>query len=290
MARKAVSARPVIRMCVDRRPSIAEMDLFARLAVEENPSNSMPGMTQAPAEGLVLPQRIFFLTGKLWKPGRTLGVHFLGGSATQRKYVRDVVDANRSHIYLDFQWDVPAAESQFRVAFNSSQGAWNYMGTDCLGIPKNQPTTNLGWLDEGTVIHEILGHGLGAGHEHQHPSAGIPWNRTAVYKYYSGPPNNWDRATIDSNIFQTYSINQTNGSNYDKLSVMHYAIDPRLLTDPSYAVGWNKAWSPTDIKFMSEVCYPKPVVVPPEPPVTGVWKYDMVVNKVTGAVTARLVP
>ena len=62
---------------------------------------------------------------------------------------------------------------------------------------------NFGWIVGGkkeedirsVVLHEF-GHALGAIHEHLSPMADIPWDRDAVYKDLSGPPNNWDRAKI----------------------------------------------------------------------------------------------
>jgi hypothetical protein len=120
---------------------------------------------------------------------------------------------------------------------------------------------NYGWFTEETpdtefsrtVIHEF-GHALGATHEHQHPSAGIPWNRPAVYEYYQSTQG-WTKEDVDFQIFAKYSKNQVNSSNYDKKSIMHYAIDARLLLDPSYAVGWNTSLSNTDKEFMKQM-YP----------------------------------
>jgi hypothetical protein len=51
---------------------------------------------------------------------------------------------------------------------------------------------NYGWLLANTpdqeysrvVLHEF-GHALGAIHEHQHPAAGIPWDKPKVYEYYA---------------------------------------------------------------------------------------------------------
>jgi hypothetical protein len=50
-----------------------------------------------------------------------------------------------------------------------------------LQIPAPEPTMNYG-------------------HEHQNPDTPIDWNRAAVIADLSGPPNNWDEATIESNI------------------------------------------------------------------------------------------
>ena len=50
-----------------------------------------------------------------------------------------------------------------------------------LQIPAPEPTMNYG-------------------HEHQNPDTPIDWNRAAVIADLSGPDNNWDEATIGSNI------------------------------------------------------------------------------------------
>lgn len=118
-----------------------------------------------------------------------------------------------------------------------------------------------GWFTENTpdeefsrtVLHKF-GHALGSIHEHQHPIAGIPWNRQAVYEYYK-QTQGWSREDVDTQIFFNYDLNQTNSSQYDKSSIMHYAIDKKLLLDPSFAVGWNKKLSVTDKSFMKQI-YP----------------------------------
>jgi serralysin len=251
-----------IRMCTDVFPPPGQEDYFADLARQEDPANGIPGLAQAFGCGSVLPQRIAIITGKKWANGRTLKVAFMGGSGSQQEFVARTAAKWSLYANIGFQWGVPAASSDLRITFDARSGAWSYTGTDCLGIPKSQATMNLGWLDEAVVLHEF-GHSLAAIHEHQHPQGGIPWNREAVYRYYSGPPNNWDRATIDSNLFGTYSVSQTQFSAYDPKSIMHYAIDARLLTDPGKAVGWNGVLSGSDMAYIGQV-YPKAVTPPPE--------------------------
>jgi len=97
---------------------------------------------------------------------------------------------------------------------------------------------NYGWLTADSsdadvrevVLHEF-GHALGCLHEHQHPEAGIPWNRQAVIRELSGPPNNWDAATIEFNVFNRYTTSQTQYSQFDPQSIMGYYVPARWTTN-----------------------------------------------------------
>jgi serralysin len=105
------------------------------------------------------------------------------------------------------------------------------------------------------IVHEF-GHMLGLGHEHSHPKGGIPWDREAAYAYYA--QQGWSREDVDRQVFQRYAVTQTSFSRYDPRSIMHYAIPPELLTDPSKAVGWNTYRSGTDRSFI-KAQYPKTI-------------------------------
>ena len=265
MAKKSQAAfdPTLIRVCTDRLPPREDLARFARLARGEEPSNMILGLAAAICPGVIVPLEIAFVSAKKWANGRTLAVAFMGGTSDQQEFTARTAERWSDHANLKFHWGVSAAQSDLRVTFDAGSGAWSYVGTDCLGIAKSEATLNLGWLDEAVVLHEF-GHALGAIHEHQHPESAIPWNRPAVYRYFGGPPNYWDRRTIDHNIFGTYSRQSTNFSEYDRLSIMHYAIDRKLLLDPSFAVGWNADLSAADARFAAEL-YPKPPG-PPEPP------------------------
>lgn len=281
--------RSLIRMCTDVFPSASQLERFAELARAEDISNIIPGLAQALCAGIVMPRpvRIAFVTAKKWANGRTLKVAFMGGTSQQQEFTAKTADKWSSYGNITFQWGVQAAQSDLRVAYTKAEGAYSYIGTDNLGIAKNRKTMNLGWLDEAVVLHEF-GHAVGAIHEHQHPEAKIPWNKEAVYAYFGGPPNYWDRQTIDSNLFDAYSVGQTQFSAYDRTSIMHYAIDAALLTDASRAVGWNSVLSTLDAAQFGKL-YPKDVVPPPPPPVggklRGTWEVDPVAKTMTGTVS-----
>ncbi|MCB1056317.1 MAG: peptidase, partial [Acidobacteria bacterium] len=151
------------------------------------------------------------------------------------------------------------------------KGSWSYIGTDCLDIPRDSPTMNFGWLDQGVVLHEF-GHAIGLIHEHQNPLGGIRWNRQQVIRDLSGAPNFWDLDTIEHNMFETYDRDQINGTRLDAESVMLYAIPDSWTADDFHSVS-NDALSATDKSFIgSEVNYPFPEDVEevPEVPVTRV--------------------
>ncbi len=210
------------------------------------------------------------ITGKKWKPGRTLRVKFMSIDNRIIERVKPYFLEWTKYANLGFEF-VSSGDAEIRVSFEQGQGSWSYVGTDALAIRQDRPAMNFGWLSLNTpedeyarvVLHEV-GHALGMPHEHQHPRAGIPWDKEAVYRYYSGPPNNWDRATIDRNIFARYSESITQFSEFDRQSIMLYAI-PNELTVGDWSVGWNKALSATDKRFIAEQ-YPGADAPPPPPP------------------------
>lgn len=158
--------------------------------------------------------------GKTWMNGTTLRVRFIGGSAAQRAKAKEQALWWTAHANLKFEFGT-AADAEIRVTFDEDDGAWSYIGTDCRGIPLDQPTMNLGFLDGGTAAHEF-GHAIGLAHEHQNPQGGIIWNEAAVIADLSGPPNHWDEATIRHNVLRKYALDQVRGTRFDPDSIMLY--------------------------------------------------------------------
>jgi hypothetical protein len=129
------------------------------------------------------------------------------------------------------------ADSMVRIGFDLNDGSWSYVGREILNIPKTERTMNFGWdltadsYGMTTAIHEI-GHTIGFQHEHQSPFSGIVWNTAAVYKEFSGAPNNWKKKEINSNIINKLPANQVQGSTWDPKSIMEYEFGAGLVVEP----------------------------------------------------------
>ncbi|WP_268225393.1 matrixin family metalloprotease [Sinomicrobium oceani] len=200
------------------------------------------------------------VSSKVWQNGQTLKVKFIGGSQYVRNKVMQYANEWSDYANITFQF-VTSGTADIRVSFMSGQGSYSYIGTDANLISQNSETMNFGWFDSNTsdsefsrtTIHEF-GHALGLIHEHQHPEVTIPWDKPAVYAYYAGPPNYWSQSQVDNNLFATYSTWETQFSDYDPQSIMHYAVD-NSLTIGNFSVGWNTILSNTDKQFIGEL-YP----------------------------------
>jgi hypothetical protein len=192
--------------------------------------------------------RMAFERHKLWPLGK-LKVAFLDGSKDQHDIVREF--APKWSKYGNVQFDfINNANPDIRITFDENGGAWSYIGLDCKSIPKGKPTMNLGWQEEGVVLHEF-GHTLGLIHEHQNPNGKIQWNKNQVYEDLGGPPNNWGKEQVDHNMFDVYDVDQLNATELDKLSIMLYAI-PENWTTNKFSSKENNVLSEHDKAFIGD--------------------------------------
>ena len=199
--------------------------------------------------------------GKLWMNGSTLRVRFIGGTTTQQAKAKEQALWWSAFANLKFDFN-GAPDAEIRIAFDSDDGAWSYIGTDNRSIPLNQPTMNLGFMDGGTAGHEF-GHAIGLAHEHQNPAGGIEWNEVTVIKALSGPPNNWDEATIRHNVLNKYTVNQIKGTKFDPDSIMLYFF-PGSWVKSGVGTHANEVLSAVDKAYIASAeAYPKtaPTVV-----------------------------
>jgi hypothetical protein len=194
------------------------------------------------------PARMALEKKKLWVNGSILRVKFMEGTSAQHDTVKKFAPEWSQFGNIKFEF-TNAADAEIRIAFQDD-GAWSYIGTDCQNIPRNTHTMNFGWLDKAVVLHEF-GHALGMIHEHQNPLGGIKWNKPKVYSDLGGSPNFWDKETVDHNMFETYDVDQINGTVVDKKSIMLYFIPKEWTTDGFFSEE-NTELSEVDKKFIGD--------------------------------------
>jgi hypothetical protein len=204
------------------------------------------------------PFELALVSQKMWKPGRTLRIRFLDGEPAVHARIEEHAREWLDHANLEFEFgDDPDAE--IRISF-TRRGYWSALGTDALVeqyFPRTEPTMNFGGFSMSTpdeeyarvVLHEF-GHALGCIHEHSSPAGGIKWNRDVVYRDLGGPPNNWDRATVDRNVFAVYDKTITQFTAFDPESIMLYSF-PREWTLDGMTFSTNRELSETDKQFIA---------------------------------------
>ena len=208
--------------------------------------------------------RMALISVKKWPKAKKVRCRFLDGSATQKAKVQAQAKTweKFANVQLVFGND---SQSEVRISFKADPGSWSAVGTDCLVkkyFPTDEPTMNFGWLADDTaateyrrvVVHEF-GHAIGCIHEHQSPTEQLKWDKAAVYAAFSGPPNNWSKAEIDSNILQKYSPKGIAASVFDRDSIMLYQFDASLFLDHK-ATPENTKLSTLDKSFIRQM-YPK---------------------------------
>ena len=148
------------------------------------------------------------------------------------------------------KFDVSAEDSELRVFFGNI-GNWSYVGKDNLGISITSKTMAI--HNMSSILHEV-GHALGCVHEHSSPASDIEWNKPVVYRALGGPPNNWDHAKVDHNVFYKYSKSTTQFSQFDPNSIMLYFF-PASWTLNGVGTHSNKSLGSIDTSFINR-CYP----------------------------------
>lgn len=271
-----------IRMCVQEP-----------LDVEKNALDTLK--TRSNSEGHFSKLQAAFWTSKLWPKKSNITIGFVGDgigipwtdvSDIERaleksnkkmkidplsKKVREMKDNIRAIktivkerimpiVDLKIKFVKKGEKAIVRVGFNPNGGACSLVGTDHAKSTA-LTTMNFAWLDVGTVIHEF-GHMLGLIHEHQNPKGtSIKWNKPEVYKWAMSSQN-WDKETIDKNILNKYDVNITNGSNFDKDSIMLYFFPDKMTLD-NKGTQQNVRLSTEDVKYINQM-YPGSELTPQE--------------------------
>jgi serralysin len=198
-----------------------------------------------------------------WPKGSVVNVAFLDGVKSVqdkiKKVVKEWTGPGMANLTIVFVKDPNISDVRITFKF---PGSWSVIGTSCQNLSKTTASMNFGWLTPKSTAEEVrrvtlheFGHALSLIHEHQNPVGSIPWNKDAVIKDLSGPPNNWDAAKIQHNMFEIYAKDAVDATDVDPLSIMMYPIPKTWVTDPKFVAGTNTELSPTD-KQKIHLLYP----------------------------------
>lgn len=188
----------------------------------------------------------------LWDNGQTLNVKFLSGSSMYREAIKQYAKEWEKYANIKFNF-VESGPAHIRILLTNKDGYYSMIGTLANMVDEKAQTMNFDTTGNnfkyatsmrGTVLHEF-GHALGILHEHSSPISDIQWNKELIYKEYAAAPNYWSKADVDAQVFATYKVMYTNGTQYDKKSIMHYPIEARHTLN-GYSQSWNFDFSEGD--------------------------------------------
>jgi hypothetical protein len=261
----AAPAEAPVKICFERIiPDELDAEHDIRRNVRQMIVESRSGAKTLNPDDLGAVARMAVVSTKKWPTGSTLRCRFLDGSPKMRSKVKAVALEWQAIANIKLKF-VSSGAAEIRISFYADAGSWSAVGRDCLNtsyFPVHQPTMNYGWLRDDTdateyhrvVTHEF-GHALGCIHEHQQPKFSRVWDVPKVMKYFSGPPNYWSAADIQSNVLQKYSPNGLSATVFDPKSIMLYAFDGALFADGKGPTNENTNVSVLDAKKIKQM-YP----------------------------------
>jgi hypothetical protein len=246
----------------------------AERAVAINPANRpsvMMGLLGDPPSK----DHLAVLTSKYWRGGANLTVGFMDSPDVEtRREILGYLNLWSNFANVSFVWST--VDAQVRID-RGPGGYWSYLGTDILGIPRNEPTMNLQGITARTpdrekkrVIPHEAGHTLGCPHEHMRRDivARIdPQRAVAYFRQTQG----WNASMVQQQVLTPLSEQSLmSTTEADETSVMAYSLPGSIMRDGKPVIGGSEI-TPLDGAFIAKV-YPKPVEPPvPPPPVSGDW-------------------
>lgn len=141
-------------------------------------------------------------------------------------------------------------------------GYWSYVGTEILGVPKDQPTMNFEGFTmkkppsefRRVVCHEA-GHTLGFPHEHMRKSFVQRIDPEKAYAYFQ-VTEGWSRQDVDEQVLSPLSERSLIDTPPDQTSIMCYQLPASIMRDNKPILGGNKI-NETDYRFAATI-YPLP--------------------------------
>lgn len=223
------------------------------LALAESPRNSGLRADRPQPRGFVSHTR-------LWEPGRTLWISFLGAPDRSLKMAIfelacQWIELSEANLEFDLSEDDDANAPIRILTGKAALLNESDIGTDALAHRDETISLTVQPGDarfQSTVLHEF-GHALGFEHEHLHPEANIPWNTEALFAAYRAVPN-WSDDDVREQYLNVHADVDLLKTGYDPLSIMHYEV-AQWQTHDDFETGHNTELSAKDIELM-RLAYP----------------------------------
>lgn len=256
--------------CAIKKLTDAQQMKAFKLAQEENPAR-MPG-------GKVKPDFLAVDLRRWWTDkGKTFTVDFVDGASNELR-AKVLHYANLWNKYANVKFVDAQTDAMVRVSFGSG-GYWSYLGTDILGIPKNEATMNLERFTVNTresewlrvVTHEF-GHTLGFPHEHMLPELVARLHIQKTLDYFKRTQG-WSPSETRAQVLTPLNMASIRSTPHaDQNSIMCYQLPGSITKDGLPITGGNDI-NQLDAEFIASI-YPKAVVPPIDPPIDPVDPVD----------------
>jgi hypothetical protein len=249
-----------VRVCIPKRLKPELVAEAAARAVEINPLNQ-PNVLRMGGDR-VDRDRIAVLTRKYWgRRGVRLTVRFMDTPSSELRS-KILSHMNAWNATANVQFVETDVDGQVRIARESGQGYWSYLGTDVLSIPANEQTMNLDSFSLSTpesefyrVVRHETGHTLGFPHEHMRREIVELIDPEKAIEYF-GETQGWSPDEVRAQVLTPIdeaSIFATPGS--DTRSIMCYQLPGKIMRNNAPILGGTDI-DPLDYAFAGSI-YPK---------------------------------
>lgn len=210
-----------------------------------------------------------------WEGRRVLRVRFLDGDLAIHRRIMAIEagpDGWNSASAMRFVF-VASGAAEICVTL-APGGSWSHVGSNCLGVPAEQPTMSLGWAhrSDDTELRRVwlheAGHALGFVHEHgtQQAMTQLPWDWPAFDAWHRARGLDVEdaRRRWQEEIIAAPVVAQ---GRYDPDSIMGYYMPGAWFTDGVTRGGANRL-SADDRRLVAE-WYGEPSSGPPRTDTDG---------------------
>ena len=247
-------------------PSQAEEALRRAMLINPGNAASRRIVVRTPVGRRGGQRRLAVVTARKWPAtGVRLTVQFLDNApADLRK--RILLHMNAWNKTANVQFVETRGTGQVRITRLDSpedmSGYWSYVGTEILGVKKNEPTLNLDSFTMRTsesefrrVVRHEAGHTLGFDHEHMRGALVRKIDRAKALRYFD-LTQGWTPEEIDQQVLTPLAEASIMGTREsDPTSIMCYQIPGAITKDGKPIVG-GRDINPTDFAFAASI-YPK---------------------------------